>query len=186
MTHPILIRPETAADHAAIFEVTAAAFLHHPISQHTEQYIIEALRAAGALTLSLVAEQEGRVVGHIAFSPVTICGGVQHWHGVGPVSVLPERQRRGIGKALIREGLARLKALGSQGCVLAGDPNYYQRFGFRHIPELVLEGIPPQYFLALPLGETTPRGTVVFHAGFTATGPAASPSSPSHVAGAGQ
>lgn len=173
MTSPILIRPEAAADHAAIFEVTAAAFLHHPISQHTEQYIVEALRSAGALTLSLVAEEAGRVVGHIAFSPVSISGGVTHWHGLGPVSVWPARQRQGIGKALIREGLARLKMLGSQGCVLVGDPNYYQRFGFRQVPELVLEGIPPQYFLALPLGDHTPRGTVMFHAGFAATAPAA-------------
>jgi len=104
MNPAILIRNETYADVSTITEVTVAAFKTLEISNHTEQFIIEALRAAKALTLSLVAEVDGRVVGHIAFSPVAISDGTRNWYGLGPVSVLPEYQRRGIGKALIQEG----------------------------------------------------------------------------------
>jgi putative acetyltransferase len=94
--------------------VTVAAFKTLGISNHTEQFIIEALRAANALTISLVAEVDGRVVGHIAFSPLTISDGTRNWYGLGPVSVLPEYQRQGIGKALIREGLSRQATLKSR------------------------------------------------------------------------
>ena len=119
----MFIRNETVSDIEAIAEVTIAAFRTLPISHHTEQFIINALRGSNALTLSLVAEMDGRVVGHIAFSPVTISGGSPDWYGLGPVSVLPEHHRQGIGKSLIQEGLSSLKALGGQGCVLVGDPN---------------------------------------------------------------
>ena len=104
MNPAIIIRNETVADVSSISAVTVAAFRTLEISNHTEQFIIEALRAAKALTVSLVAEVDGRVVGHIAFSPVTISDGTMHWYGLGPVSVLPEYQRKGIGKALIQEG----------------------------------------------------------------------------------
>ena len=165
----MIIRPETPADIEAIDAVTIAAFKNHPFSHQTEQFIVKALRSAGALTLSLVAELDGQVVGHIAFSPVTISDGSPNWHGLGPISVLPEYQRQGIGKALMQEGLSRLKALGSTGCFLVGDPGYYLRFGFKNIPELIYEGIPQEFFLALPLAEKIPQGTVVFHQGFSAT-----------------
>jgi putative acetyltransferase len=164
----MIIRKETDSDIEAIAEVTIAAFKTLPISNHTEQFIINALRAAGALTLSLVVEIDGRVVGHIAFSPVAISNGTQNWYGLGPVSVLPEYQRRGIGKALIREGLSLLKGLGAQGCCLVGDPSYYKRFGFRNYPELVHEGIPQEVFLALPFTENVSEGIVAFHEGFLA------------------
>jgi putative acetyltransferase len=163
------IRHETVADIEAITAVTTAAFANHPFSHQTEQYIIHALRAAHALTLSLVAEVEGRVVGHVAVSPVTIAGRDDGWYGLGPVSVQPEYQRQGIGSALIREGLRQLHALGAHGCVLVGDPGYYMRFGFRNRTELTLADVPPQYFLALPFGDDISRGAVVFHAGFSAT-----------------
>jgi putative acetyltransferase len=166
----MIIRKETAADIEAISEVTMAAFMTLFISNHTEQFIINALRAAGALTISLVAEIDGRVVGHVAFSPVTISDGAVGWYGLGPVSVLPEYQRQGIGKALIDKGLSLLRESGGQGCALVGDPNYYKRFGFRNYPELVHEGIFQEVFLALPFTEKVPQGTVVFHEGFSATG----------------
>jgi putative acetyltransferase len=165
----MIIRRERAADIDAIFAVTEAAFKNHPISNHTEQYIVNALREAKALSLSLVAEVDGQVVGHIAFSPVTISDGTDNWYGIGPVSVLPEFQKKGCGKALINEGLARLKASGAQGCVLVGDPNYYKRFGFKNLPELTLAGVPPENFLGLPFGENIPHGTVIFHQAFSAT-----------------
>jgi putative acetyltransferase len=166
----MIIRNETTSDIEAISEVTIAAFQNHPISNHTEQFIITALRDANALTISLVAEVGGKVVGHIAFSPVTISDGSPDWYGLGPVSVLPEYQKQGIGKALIHEGLSLLKALGGKGCALVGDPNYYKRFGFRNIPNLIHEGIPQEVFLALPLNEKIPQDTVVFHEGFLASG----------------
>jgi len=164
----VTIRGETASDVQVIGEVTRIAFEKLAVSQHTEPFIINALRAAGALTVSLVAEIDGQVVGHVAFSPVTISDGNAHWYGLGPVSVLPQYQKRGIGSALIREGLSRLKARGGEGCVLVGDPAYYQRFGFHNLPQLTLEGVPQEYVLGLPFGEDIPRGTVVFHRAFSA------------------
>jgi len=166
----MVIRKETEADFEAITEVTIAAFKTLAISNHTEQFIIKALRAAGVLTISLVAEIDGRVVGHIAFSPVTLSDGSTGWYGLGPVSVLPEHQKQGIGKALITKGLSLLKEAGGQGCALVGDPNYYKRFGFRNYPELVHEGIPQEFFVVLPFYKQVPPGTVVFHEGFQATG----------------
>lgn len=166
----LTIRSETAADAAAITEVTIAAFKTLEVSDHTEQFIVSALRAAKALALSLVAEMDGRVVGHIAFSPVVLSDGTRDWYGLGPVSVLPEYQRQGIGKALIQEGLARLKGMRARGCCLVGHPEYYRKFGFRNLPGLVLEGVPPEFFFALPFDGPTPQGTVTFHEAFKASG----------------
>ncbi len=166
----IIIRSETESDIKAISEITKAAFENLPISNHTEQFIITALRDANALTISLVAEADNKVVGHIAFSPVTISDGSPDWYGLGPISVSPELQKQGIGKSLIRQGLSSLKALGAKGCVLVGEPGYYERFGFRNIPALVIDGVPPQYVLTLPFEEAKPRGKVVFHEGFAAKG----------------
>jgi putative acetyltransferase len=166
----MIIRKETAADIEAITKVTIAAFKTLAISNHTEQFIISALRAADALTISLVAEIDGQVVGHIAFSPITISDGAIGWYGLGPVSVLPEYQKQSIGKSLINKGLSALKELGGQGCALVGDPDYYKRFGFRNYPELVHEGVPQNVFLALPFTEKVPQGIVVFHKGFLSKG----------------
>jgi putative acetyltransferase len=166
----VLIRSETSADVGAIAEVTVAAFKTLVISNQTEHFIIAALRAAKALAISLVAEVDGRVVGHIAFSPVTISDGSSDWYGLGPVSVLPEYQRRGIGSALIQEGLSRLKKLGARGCCLVGHPGYYGRFGFRNIQGLVIEGVPEEVFFALSFDGHIPQGSVEFHEGFKADG----------------
>ena len=166
----MVIRDETDADIGAITEVTIAAFETLEISNHTEQFIVEALRAANALTVSLVAELDGRVIGHIAFSPVTISDGTRNWYGLGPVSVSPEYQRKGVGKALIKEGLSRLKNLNAQGCFVVGHPEYYRKFGFRNVPGLVHEGVPQEVFFALFFHGHTPEGTVAFHDGFKADG----------------
>ncbi len=120
----MIIRSEKPSNIEAITEVTKAAFEDHSFSQQTEHFIIRDLRAAGALTISLVAEVDGRVVGHIAFSPVTISDGTTNWHGLGPVSVLPDFQGRRIGTALVNNGLAMLKSVGSKGCALVGLPGY--------------------------------------------------------------
>ena len=169
-TQKILIRDEAGNDAKVIAEVTVAAFDSLEISSHTEQFIVEALRSAGALTVSLVAEVDGHVVGHIAFSPVTISDGSNNWYGLGPVSVLPLYQRMGIGKALIREGLSRLKELGAKGCCLVGHPQYYRKFGFENVAGLVVEGVPEEVFFALSFDGRFPQGNVSFHEGFKADG----------------
>ncbi len=162
---------ETDADFGVIGEVTRAAFKTLAISNQTEPFIIEALRAGNALSLSLVAESDGRVVGHIAFSPVTCSDGSAGWFGVGPLSVLPDYQRRGIGSALLMEGLSRLQRMGARGCCLVGHPEYYRRFGFQNVRGLGVEGVPQEVFLVLAFDERIPQGTVAFHEGFRAEGP---------------
>jgi len=166
----LLIRDETSNDYKAISEVTITAFKTIEISNHTEQFIVEALRSAKALSISLVAEVDGSVMGHIAFSPVTISDGTQDWYGLGPVSVQPDFQRQGIGKALIQEGLLRLKALKAKGCCLVGHPQYYRQFGFENVEELSHAGIPPEVFFVLSFDGNIPQGQVEFHEGFKANG----------------
>ena len=170
MSSNIIIRDETEADIEAITEVTVAAFKTLEISNHTEQFIVEALRADNALTISLVAEMDGQVVGHIAFSPVTISDGTRNWYGLGPVSVLPEHQRKGIGKSLILEGISRLKGLKATGCCLVGHPNYYKKLAFENVSGLVHEGVPQEVFLVMTFDGRIPEGTVNFHDGFKADG----------------
>lgn len=126
------------------------------------------MRKSNALAVSLVAELDGCIVGHIAFSPVAISDGTPGWYGLGPVSVLPEWQRQGIGKALICAGLARLQALHAHGCCLVGHPAYYPQFGFGNAPQLVLEDVPPEVFFALSFGGALPSGAVRFHDAFAA------------------
>jgi putative acetyltransferase len=163
------VRPEAPGEAAAIREVTAAAFAGAEHASGTEAAIVDALRAAGALTLSLVAVADGAVVGHAGFSPVTVAGGDVGGFGLGPVSVRPDRQRAGIGSALIRDGLSRLRRRGAKGCVVLGDPGYYRRFGFAVDPGLRFDGAPAEYFMRLALAEgPLPAGTVAFHAAFDA------------------
>ena len=162
------VREEQGSDVDPVFHLVRAAFERHPFGDHSEHFIVNALRRAGAMTLSLVAEVGGEVVGHVAFSPVTISDGSDGWYGLGPLAVSPVFQGRGIGSLLVREGLSRLKSLGAEGCILLGDPGYYGRFGFRNTPDLVLEGVPPHYFLALQFGERAAHGTVLFHKAFSA------------------
>lgn len=165
-----VIRQEVPTDAAAIHALTAAAFLNAPHTAHTEQYIVDALRKAGALSISLVAELAGEIVGHIALSPVSISDGSTGWYGLGPISVRPELQRMGIGSFLMRTALQMLRERGAAGCLLVGDPAYYSRFGFRPEPGLVLPDVPPEYFQALAFGPLLPRGVVTFHEAFTARG----------------
>lgn len=162
------IRPEVPGDEPEIGDVTVAAFADLAISGHTEQYVIRALRDAGALTVSLVAELDGRIVGHLALSPVTMSDSSTGWYGLGPMSVDPDLFGQGLGSALIHEGLSRLRAAGAKGCCLVGHPSYYPRFGFRNADELVHPGVPPEVFFVLPFDTSIPNGTVEFHEAFTA------------------
>jgi len=162
----LLVRPETPADAAAIRQVTAAAFASAPHSSGTEAAIVDALRAAGALALSCVAEEAGALVGHAAFSPVTTSDGAPGWFGLGPVSVRPDHQRAGVGQALIRAGLATLRDQGAAGCVVLGDPGYYARFGFISDPALRYGDVPPGYFQRIVFRGAPPAGEVNYHASF--------------------
>ena len=163
-----VIRRESPSDVAAIQAVTVAAFLNAPHTDHTEHLIIEALRKDGALTISLVAELAGEVVGHVAVSPVSISDGSLGWYGLGPISVGPALQGRGIGSLLVQAALRLLREQGASGCVLLGDPAYYSRFGFKPQPGLTAPDLPPEYFQALPFGPSSPHGVVTYHEAFSA------------------
>ena len=144
------IRAEAHGDELAIHAVTRAAFLDAPHADHTEQAIVDALREDGALAISLVAQHGVRVVGHVAVSRVTLADDqVAGWYGLGPISVLPEYQRQGIGTSLMRSALSELRERGAAGCVLVGDPAYYGRFGFG--PAAPLRGSFVRGFLRLGL-----------------------------------
>lgn len=157
------IRNEIAADVAAIETLTYSAFDGHPHhapgAKPTEHLIVNRLRESGGLALSLVAAEADRIVGHIAFSPVSVGGNAAGWYGLAPVSVLPERQG---------EGISRLQAAGAAGIVLLGEPGYYGRFGFKACAEMTLPGVPADYFLILPTpgGKPLPAGDVAFHPAF--------------------
>lgn len=162
------IRKEDPSDAAAIEAVTIAAFKDAPHSERTEQFIVRELRHRGALSVSLVAEDDGLVIGHVAVSPVAISGGAADWFGLGPISVAPSRQRAGVGSLLMRRALAELQSLGAAGCVVLGDPDYYSRFGFVARETLTLPGVPPEYFQAISFGVPWPAGAVSYHRAFEA------------------
>jgi putative acetyltransferase len=164
----IEIRSETAADVPAIEAVTAAAFLNAPHTDHTEQFIANTLRNAGKLAISLVAQAEGAVIGHVAVSPVAISDGASGWFGLGPISVIPEHQGRGVGSRLVREALRILRERGAAGCAVVGEPGYYSRFGFQADPNLVFPDVPPEYFQSISFGSSRPRGVVSYHEAFNA------------------
>lgn len=166
----VMIRSEAPRDREAIESVTAAAFSNAPYSSHSEQFIVNELRNTGELTLSLVAEEGGSIVGHVAISPVTISDGSSGWYGLGPLSVTPDRQNHGIGTELVRQALEQLRALGAAGCVVLGDPKYYGRFGFRAEPALVLPGVPPTHFQAVRFRAELPAGLVSYAEAFNARG----------------
>ncbi len=163
---PIAIRLEAPGDESAIFELTKRAFAGMKFSDGTEPYIVDKLRADGDLTLSLVAIERLRLIGHIAISPLSISDGATDWYGLGPVSVTPELQRKGIGSALIRRALADMRENGAKGIALLGSTEYYPRFGFRHEPQLRYPGPPAEYFQCLVLEGRLPSGVVTYAPAF--------------------
>jgi len=165
----MIIRSEIPSDYDAIEKLTVAAFENAEHTSHSEHFIVNALRRAGQLSISLVAQDEDQIVGHVAISPVSISSGDFGWYGLGPISVLPERQKQGIGSRLMEQALADLRQLGASGCVLVGDPKYYSRFGFAPTAGLVLPHVPAEYFQAISFDGACPVGTVSFHEAFEAT-----------------
>lgn len=142
--------------------------MNAPHTDHTDQFIVDALRKAGGLSLSLVAECGDDILGHVALSPVMISDGSTGWYGLGPVSVVPRRQRQGIGNRLIESAMNWLREQGAAGCVVLGDPAYYARFGFKVEPAVILPGVPVEYFQALAFPSEMPSGNVTYHEAFNA------------------
>jgi putative acetyltransferase len=126
-TTMIIIREEAPEDRQAVRRVNELAF-----GRTQEAELVEALRESAHPHLSLVAELDGQVVGHIFFSPVTIEDGASAYgaFGLGPMAVLPEHQRRGVGSQLVRRGLEECLLRGFEVMVVLGHPEYYPRFGF--------------------------------------------------------
>ena len=163
----MLIAPEEPTDADQIGEVITAAFRSHPFSAGTEAKIVEALRRNGALSVSLTARLGGKIVGHVAFSPVRITRQTGEWYGLGPLAVAPEHQRAGIGHALVARGLTQLRNAGAAGCVVLGDPKYYARFGFAADEALVYPGAPPGHFMRVAFHGERPSGTVTYDDAFS-------------------
>lgn len=161
----IIIRDERPGEADAIADLTTAAFKDMPMASGTEAALVGSLREVGALIVSLVAEKDGEIVGHIAFSPATL-DGADNWYGLGPVSVRPDLHGRGIGSRLVNAGLDRLRALGAVGCVTIGHPTYYPRFGFAANPGLTWNGEAGTHIMALSFAERAPSGEMVFHPAF--------------------
>lgn len=159
------IRPEIHTDIDAIYQLTQTAFAPMPYSDGDEGACINKLRADGDLTVSLVVVEAEAIVGHVAFSPVTIAGVSDNWFGLGPVSVAPKKQKTGIGSALIKKGLAQIKSLGAKGCVLIGDPNYYCRFGFVGDGRLTYRDLPSEVVQWLSFTDEKPSGVLKYSPG---------------------
>lgn len=159
----ITIRPETSDDAPAIHALTRRAFATVPYADGDEQDLIDRLREAGALLLSLVAERDGAIVGQVTLSPATHETGVAGWLALGPVSAEPDLKHQGIGSALIRAAIDWMKAQGASGCILLGNPAYYGRFGFAVSPAQSPENLPGQYFQVLTLECAAPSGRFGFH-----------------------
>lgn len=141
----MLIRRECSADVDAIRTVTTRAFDGMPYSNGSEPRLVDALRADRGWipALSLVAEVDGAVVGHVVCTRATVAG--QPSLGLGPLSVDPAWQRRGVGSALVHAVLGGADALGEPVVVLLGNPAYYHRFGFKLASEYGIEPPVPQW-----------------------------------------
>ena len=170
MATEISIRPEDKRDIDRVTEIIQAAFKDHSYSNQKEHLLVTELRNRGKLALSLVAEIESHLVGHIGFSRVFIDGDHVDWYGLAPVSVDPAYQNQRVGSKLITSGLAELKKRGARGCVVLGEPNYYERFGFQHHEELTMEDAPQELFLTMPFNRQLLSGTVTYHDLFTKFG----------------
>ena len=166
-TPEIAIRYECPEDIPAIYALTEAAFREMEFSDGDEPQLVNQLRKDGDLTVSLVAESNDKaIIGHIAFSPVTISDGTENWYGLGPVSVIPLKQNFGIGSALVNRGIAEMQERGAMGIILLGNPKYYHRFEFEHDPKLKYPGPPAEYFQRLVLKGKSPSGIVSYAKAF--------------------
>ncbi len=154
----MIIREEMPEDVRGVRSVEEAAF-----GRKGEAELVDLLRQRGAVTLSLVAVEGDKVVGHVLFSPGKVTNGQESWpcEGMGPVAVLPERQRTGIGKKLIEQGLELCWQRGAKAVFVLGDPAYYGRFGFRRTDQYGIRcefRVPPEDFMVTAVEEGTLSG----------------------------
>lgn len=166
MEQQLVIRPECEGDIDTIESIIIEAFIEHPHSDNTEHHLVARLRETNALTISLVAEINNVVVGHIAFSKVNINNEFIGWYGLAPVSVKPDYQHQGVGSHLILSGINAMRDIGAKGCVLLGEPEYYNRFGFKTCNDIEFKGVPPEYFQSLLLMGDMPSGNIEYHHAF--------------------
>lgn len=161
------IRREAEEDISSIHRLVARSYETARHSAHNAPQIVEGLRDADVLSLSLVAIQGFDVVGYIAASPVLISDGTGGWYGLGPVAVDPERQNVGIGGSLMGQALQELREGGAGGVVSLGDPDFYRRFGFEVIEGLAYRAAPAGELLAMNLCDSSvPQGSVSYHQAF--------------------
>jgi putative acetyltransferase len=167
---PDLVRAEREGDRAAVYALNVAAF-----GGTSEANLVDALRAQAQPLVSLVAEEDGKVVGHILFSPVVFeSRPFLRIMGLAPMAVAPERQRIGIGAALVRAGLRSCRALGVDAVVVLGHPGYYPRFGFAPSTQFGFKSeydVPDEVFMALELVQNCLKGasgTARYHEAFAA------------------
>jgi len=170
MTNPfqVTVRAETENDYVAINEVIDKAFHDMPYADGDESELVTQLRTERALVVSLVAEHQKSIVGHIAFSPARATDDSEGWFALGPVAVLPRYQARGIGSDLVLAGINRIEKMGAVGCILTGNPNYYTSFGFKLSPMNTPPNEPEQFFMVKLLGNHEPKGPIYFHEAFSA------------------
>ena len=166
MTSEVEIRPELPDDIEAIGDLVALAFSGMPYADGDEAGLVELLRAQNALSVSLVAELDGTIVGQVAFSPARASGGIPGWYALGPVAVLPTRQGAGIGSMLVRTGLEAVSKLDAMGCILTGNSAFYSRFGFEPAPESAPSSEPSEFFMVKLLRGRLPAGPIRFHKAF--------------------
>ncbi len=159
----ILIRNERHEDRATIRDITQRAFAPMPFSEGDEHDLIDKLRCADALAISLIAELDGVVVGQVTFSPAFAAEGSAGWYALGPIAVEPALQKVGIGRKLIESGIDALRERDAAGCVLVGNPALYSHFGFLPYPHLAPPGQPAEFFQILPLRVAEPSCVVDFH-----------------------
>jgi putative acetyltransferase len=164
----VLIRAERADEAAAVRAVNLAAFM-----TPFEANLVDALRVQAAPLVSLVAESDGAIVGHILFSPVTLAARDDlAVMGLAPMAVLPERQRAGVGSALVRAGLDRCRALACPAVVVLGHPAFYPRFGFVPASRFGIRceyDVADEVFMAMELDPGAlnfARGLVRYHPAF--------------------
>ncbi len=160
------IREEADGDIEAICTVVRKAFAEAPGGGSLENRTLESLRDDRALALGLVADVDGRIAGHVAFSVARPSRDGDGWYVLGLMAVDPDDQGRGVGSALVHAGLRLLQEREANGCVVLGEPGYYSRFGFRADPLLTLPGAPEGMFQALRLTDAASAGEVVLHPAF--------------------
>ncbi|MEL1252010.1 GNAT family N-acetyltransferase [Aurantiacibacter gilvus] len=160
------IREERTGDEEAIRSVVDAAFEGLPYSDGDEADMIDRLRRDGDLLLSLVAVEDGEVIGQVAYSAAGLSNGEEGWMVVGPIAVSPAHQGKGIGRALMEAGEAAMRERGAKGITVFGDPALYGRFGYRQYTPMTQAGELGEYLQVKSFGAEIPAAEIRYAPGF--------------------